>query len=354
MTKPFAIALVLTLAVSTPAFASKAPDFATDAVWIDTGGKVPRSIKGYRGRVLLVDFWEYTCINCIRDFAVVKRWYEKYHAYGFEVVGVHYGEFPMGFSADNVRQAAKRFQLPWPVVADVNGSIWNAYKSKAWPTRYLIDQHGEIVMQVEGEVDNERIEAKIRELLGASRSDVTQIPPDNPENLFAPHCGTTTDEMYVGNWQGSGRGAVENSQGYRDGIDTNFSSDHEPSDGRVMLSGKWRTERDGVISAGRQVTATIRYHARSAYAVLSLQNSKKPVRLLLMQDGKPLPQNAAGVDVRLDPQGSYLEVSEPRMYYLVQNPEFGAHLLTLEAQEKNLTLHTFTFGNNCQQQFEQK
>ena len=93
----------------------KAPNFTSDAQWIDTGAagrKVPHSIKGYRGHVLLVDFWEYTCINCIRDFRILKRWYAKYHGIGFDIVGVHYGEFAMGYNADNVREAAKRFQLP--------------------------------------------------------------------------------------------------------------------------------------------------------------------------------------------------------------------------------------------------
>jgi thiol-disulfide isomerase/thioredoxin len=354
MKQTLALLITIILVASILASPEKAPDFASDAVWIDAGDKAPRSIKGYRGRVLLVDFWEYTCINCIRDFAVVKRWYQKYHPYGFDVVGVHYGEFPMGFSAENVREAAKRFQFPWPVVADLNGSIWNAYRAKAWPTRYLIDPNGEIVMQVEGEVNNDVIEANIRIMLSATRPEVKTIPPDQPDNASAPQCGATTDEMYVGNWRGSGRGAVENSQGYHDGVDTNFRADREPNDGRVMLSGKWRTDKDGVISAGKQVTAATRYHARSVYAVLSVQNPKKTVRLSLMQDGKPLSQDEAGVDVQFDSQGSYIEVSQPRMYYLVKNRELGSHLLALEAQDKNLALHTLTFGNNCQQNFEQK
>src|SRR5438105_9906294 len=139
-----------------------APDLASDADWIDTGAKVPHSIKGYRGHVLLVDFWEYTCINCIRDFAVVKRWYAKYHPYGFEVLGVHFGEFAIGHSTENVRQAAKRFRLPWPVVSDVRGSIWRAYGSQVWPNRYVIDPNGYIVLQVEGEGNNRLMEEKIR------------------------------------------------------------------------------------------------------------------------------------------------------------------------------------------------
>ncbi|HUJ32916.1 MAG TPA: redoxin domain-containing protein [Candidatus Acidoferrum sp.] len=332
----------------------KAPNFDSDAQWIDAGlagEKVPHSIKGYRGRVLLVDFWEYTCINCIRDFSVLKRWYRKYHSDGFDVVGVHYGEFAMGFNADNVRDAAKRFQLPWPVVADLHGSIWNAYHSRSWPNRYLIDQSGDIVLHVAGEIDNRPMELKIRELLAPAHPEVNQIPLDPPDNTFAPSCGICTDETYVGDW--FHRGALANPQGYADGFVTNFRLAGEPKDGGVMLSGKWDTEQDGITSEEDHSTAELRYHARSAYAVLSAKNPRKPVRVYLLQDGKPLTQAEAGVDVRFDSQGSYLEVGEPRMYYLVKNTAFGSHLLTLEPQASGFGLHSFTYGNNCQQEFEQ-
>ncbi|MGA7292760.1 MAG: redoxin domain-containing protein [Terriglobales bacterium] len=334
----------------------KAPNFAGDAQWIDTGtaGKnVPHSIKGYRGRVLLIDFWEYTCINCIRDFSVLKRWYAKYHSYGFDIVGVHYGEFAIGFSVDNVRDAAKRFQLPWPVVADTHGSIWNAYHSDVWPNRYLIDQQGDIVLHVEGEGNNRPMEEKIRELLATAHPEITQIPLDPPENTFAPLCGVCTDETYIGDW--FGRGAIANPSGYKnDGEPTTFHADGEPTDGKVMLSGRWITQQDGVTSDDKRGTAQLRYHARSVYAVLSVANPKKPVRVYLLQDGKPIDQSEAGVDVQFDTEGSYLEVSTPRMYYLVKNANFGSHLLALEPQRADFVLHSFTYGNNCQQDFEQK
>lgn len=355
--KLFSILIALIFLSTTICMASerleKAPDFAPDAQWIDagpTGQAVPHSIEGYRGKVLLVDFWEYTCINCIRDFSVLKRWYGKYHRYGFDVVGVHFGEFPMGFNANNVRNAAKRFQLPWPVVADVKGSIWNAYHSDVWPNRYLIDQNGYIVQHVEGEGNNRPMEEKIRELLVKAHPEINRIPLDPPENTFAPSCGISTDETYVGNWYG--RGAVANSRGYSDnGSATDFRADGEPQDGRVMLSGKWITQQDGMTSDDEQSRAQLRYHARSVYAVLSVGDSKKPVRVNLLQDGKPLNQSDAGADVRFDPQGSYLEVDGPRMYDLVKNGIFASHLLTLEPQTPGFALHSFTYGNDCQQNF---
>lgn len=334
----------------------KAPNFAADAQWIDAGvaGKnVPHSIKGYRGRVLLIDLWEFTCINCIRDFSVLKRWYAKYHSYGFDIVGVHYGEFAIGFSVDNVREAANRFQLPWPVVADTHGSIWNAYHSDVWPNRYLIDQQGYVVFQVEGEGNNRPMEEKIRELLAAAHPEVTQLPLDPPENTFATSCGVCTEETYVGDW--FGRGAIANPKGYKNnGGPATFRSEGEPADGKVMLSGRWVTQQDGVTSDDKRGTAQLRYHARSVYAVLSVADPKKPVRVYLLQDGKPINQSEAGVDVHLDAQGSYLDASNPRMYYLVKNTSFGSHLLALEPQHENFVLHSFTYGNNCQQEFDQK
>jgi thiol-disulfide isomerase/thioredoxin len=359
--RAFPAILIASVLLAAPAHAKdqapvKAPNFSSDAQWIDTGAagmKVPHSVKGYRGHVLLVDFWEYTCINCIRDFRVLKRWYAKYHAYGFDIVGVHFGEFAMGYNAGNVRDAAKRFQLPWPVVADLRGSIWRAYHCNVWPNRYLIDPNGDIVVQLEGEGNDGPMEEKIRELLAATHPEVHQIPADPPENTFAPSCGVPTDETYVGDW--FGRGAIANPKGYNhDGQVTDFHPQGEPADGKVMFSGRWIASPDGATSADKHGQAQLRYHARSVYAVLSLANPKKPLRVDLLQDDKPLDPDQAGVDVRFDSRGSYLEVSEPRMYYLVKNLAFGSHVLALEPDAPDFALHSFTYGNNCQQDFEQK
>ncbi|HXW54552.1 MAG TPA: redoxin domain-containing protein [Candidatus Cybelea sp.] len=359
--KSLLCALLLVLSLAAPADTraakdEKAPNFASDAVWIDTGAaglKVPHSIKGYRGRVLLIDFWEFTCINCIRDFSVLKRWYAKYHTYGFDIVGVHFGEFQMGYQVDNVRDAAKRFQLPWPIVADLHGTIWNEYHSNAWPNRYLIDQNGDIVLHIAGEGNNGAMEEKIRELIARSHPEINQLPLDPPENTFAPSCGLCTEETYVGDW--FGRGAMANRNAYdNNGAPTNFALEGAPPDGRVMLSGRWTVEQDGVTSNDGHGSAELRYHARSVYAVLSVANPNKPVRVYILEDGRPLGPDEAGVDVHSDAQGSYLEVSDPRMYYLVKNSSFRAHLVTLKPVASGLVVHSFTYGNNCQQDFDQR
>ncbi len=322
-----------------------APDFGEGVVWLDKGAPVPHHISGYRGHVVLIDFWEYTCINCIRDFGVIKRWYGKYHQYGFDVIGVHYGEFNIGFDVDNVREAAQRFRLPWPIVADQQGTTWKAYASQGWPNRYLINPQGQIVMQLFGEGNNRPMETKIRELLAVDHPEVMKIPLDPDENTFTPECGPTTQETYVGELYG--RSAIEDMAGHQTGDVADFLPPHSPPDGGVMLAGRWRIEKDGVTAEGHGAAAELRYHARSLYAVLSLDHAKE-VRVNLFQDGSPLPKDSAGSDVKFDAKGAYVDVTDARMYYLVRSPAFGAHLLALQPETSGLTLHSYTFGNNCQ------
>ncbi|HEY6338673.1 MAG TPA: redoxin domain-containing protein [Candidatus Sulfotelmatobacter sp.] len=326
-----------------------APDFGADAVWLDQGAPAPHHISGYRGHVLLIDFWEYTCINCIRDFGAVKSWYRKYHTLGLDVVGVHYGEFSIGFNLANVREAAQSFRLPWPVLADQKGTTWKAYASDGWPERYVVDPQGNLVMKVFGESHSHEIEVKIRELLAAGHPDVadqlTKIALDPDEDNLKPECGVATQETFVGEIYG--RSAVEDMAGHHAGDEADFQPPHSPPDGGVMLVGRWRVERDGVISNGHAAAAELRYHARSLYSVLS-RKGEKPIRVDIFQDGVPLPKDGAGSDVRFDAKGPYLEVNDSRMYYVVRSPAFGAHLIALQPESPGLELDSYTFGNNCQ------
>jgi thiol-disulfide isomerase/thioredoxin len=326
-----------------------APDFGADGTWLDQGAPAPHHISGYKGRVLLVDFWEYTCINCVRDFGVVKRWYSKYHQYGLDVVGVHYGEFDIGFNVENVRAAAQRFKLPWPVVADQKGSTWKAYESDGWPNRYLVDPQGKIVMKVFGESGNRELESKIREVLAAAHpeqaEEIAKIPLEPDENDFRPECGATTQETFVGEIYG--RSAVEDIAGHHAGDEADFQPPHSPPDGAVMLVGRWRVERDGVFSDGHGAAAELRYHARSLYSVLTLKG-EKPIRVNLFQDGSPLPKDSGGADVKFDAKGAFIDVTGSRMYYLVRSPAFGAHLISMQPESPGLGVNSFTFGNNCQ------
>ena len=348
------IALALLLCLVLPAAAQQvdlkvhpAPDFGAGVVWLDEGAATPHHISDYKGKVVLIDFWEYTCINCVRDFGVLKRWYTKYHPYGFEVIGVHYGEFEISFDVNNVREGAQRYKLPWPVVADQKGTTWQAYQADGWPERFLIDPQGQIVMKVFGEGKNVQMETKIRELLAVAHPEVLKIPLDTSDDESDAKCGNVTQEAYVG--ENHGRGAVEDMNGHHAGETAEFVPPHSPPDGGVELVGKWKVEKDGMTAEAAGANAEVRYHARSMYAVMSLSGPKM-LKVYLMEDGGPFSKDDAGADVKFDAKGAYVEVTEGRMYYLVRSPRFAAHLISLEPEAPGLTLHSFTYGNNCQLQ----
>jgi thiol-disulfide isomerase/thioredoxin len=312
-----------------------------------------------RGQVVLIDFWEYTCINCIRTFAQNKEWLKRYHKYGFEIIGVHDPEFDIAYRAANVRVAAERFGLPYPVFVDPGFRLWQAYHNDSWPSRFLVDSKGIVRFHRDGEGGDNAFEHAIQRFLVEAHpglkfpADYT-IPPE--PGAFAPSCGIPTNEMYVGDW--SGRGILANREGYHDGKTIRYELPADINDGQAAVSGPWETDKNGMIYRGKKGgdpggpdKLLMRYHARELYAVINVSHGH-PSALYIQQDGKDLSAANKGVDVKYDSQGhSYIEIREPRMYYLVQNPAFGAHSVTLTPTRPGLTVNSFTFGNDCQTKF---
>jgi thiol-disulfide isomerase/thioredoxin len=340
----------------------RAPEFPqpgdqiSGTTWINSP---PLTLSELRGQVVLIDFWEYTCINCIRTFDDNKKWYERYHKYGFTIIGVHDPEFDIAYSVENVERAVKRFALPYPVVVDDWFKIWTSYHNSTWPNRFLVDANGMVRFNREGEGGDADFERAIQYLLAQAHPGLkfpsdTTIAPE--KNAFAPSCGIPTGEMYIGDWYN--RGALANSQGYRKGKTLDYELSGQIADGRAAVSGRWETDKSGMIYRGKGKSEEpssdrleMRYGAREVYAVINVSHGK-PSRLYIQQDGKSLTERDKGADVRLDSQGrSYLEVREPRMYYLVSNPSFGAHSLSLFPTQSGLTVNSFTFGNDCQTKF---
>jgi thiol-disulfide isomerase/thioredoxin len=324
--------------------------------WINSP---PLTMWELRGKVVLIDFWEYTCINCIRTLAENKRWYKRYHHDGFEIIGVHDPEFDIAYPVRNVEQAVRRFRLPYPVVVDNQFRIWNSYHNHTWPSRFLVDATGVVRYHRDGEGGDSAFELAIRKLLqeaypGLKFPAADTIPPE--KNAFAPSCGVPTGEMYVGDWYR--RGILANPEGYRDAKTIDYKLPKDVEDGRAVLAGRWQTDKNGMIYRGKhkgnapgEDELEMRYHARELYAVLNVSHGR-PSRLYIRQDGKDLTKENRGVDVQFDSQGhSYIEVHEPRMYYLVANPAFGSHSLSLFPTRPGVTINSFTFGNSCQTDF---
>ncbi len=339
-----------------PAFPPPGAD-VSGTTWINSP---PLTWDQLRGQVVLVDIWEYTCINCIRTFPDNKKWYERYHRYGFTIVGVHDPEFDIAYPVDHVRAAVKRFQLPYPVVVDDWFRIWKSYRSNSWPNRFLVDARGNVRYYRSGEGADDAFEHAIQRLLREAHPGLKfpasyTIPRER--NAFAPGCGIPTEEMYVGDWYG--RGVLANPRGYHHHKTLDYVMPAHVADGAAALAGRWKTGKNGMTYEGKPADAKpgagrleMRYHARELYSVLNVQHGK-PQRLYIRQDGKDLTKQNKGVDVRFDAQGhSYLEIREPRMYYLVANPRFGEHTVTLAPTAPGLTVNSFTFGNNCQTDFD--
>jgi len=324
--------------------------------WINSR---PLTMEELRGKVVMIDFWEYSCINCIRTFAENQKLYERYRKYGFEIVGVHDYEFDIASHFENVRAAVKRFELPYPIFVDSTFQLWQAYHNQSWPSLFLVDAKGVVRFHKDGEGSGDALERAIQSLLIEANMG-WRFPPDYsiaPQpNAFAPSCGTPTPEMYVGDWQG--RGILSNAEGYRDGKTVHYVLPAGLNDGQAAVAGAWEADKNGITYRGKKNTGEagpdrleMRYHARELYAVLNVSHGH-PSAVYIQQDGKDLSADNKGADVKFDSQGhSYLEVREPRMYYLVQNPAFGAHAVTLTPTKPGLTVNSFTFGNDCQTKF---
>src|SRR5208283_3904097 len=141
----------------------KAPEFEGIKAWINTD---PLTMDGLKGKVVLIDFWTYTCINCIRTLPYLKRWHEKYAKSGLVIIGVHSPEFEFEKDVGNVRKAVKDLEIPYAVAVDSDQKTWNAYTNRYWPSKYLIDKKGYVTLVHNGEGDNSEIEKEIQDALG--------------------------------------------------------------------------------------------------------------------------------------------------------------------------------------------
>ena len=168
-----------------------APEFAGISHWINTPADAPLTLAGLRGTVVLVDFWTYSCINCLRTLPHLAAWYAAYHKDGLEIVGVHTPEFAFEHDLGNVEGAVRRLHVTWPVALDNDYATWNAYSNEYWPADYLVDRTGHVRAVSFGEGDYGKTEDDIRELLGAggkttSVPNLTPLGPATPETYLGP------------------------------------------------------------------------------------------------------------------------------------------------------------------------
>ena len=300
-----------------------APALAGITDWINSQ---PLTLAQLHGKVVLIDFWTYTCINCIRTLPHVVEWYNTYKKHGFEIIGVHTPEFAFEKNKNHVENAVKKFNITYPVALDNNYKTWQAYDNHYWPAHYLIDQNGRIVKTHFGEGNYVEMENAICALLNLPACKKTEkLPSHRP----------LTPETYLG---------FERANTYHSSLQiqknkpANYQRAETLDSDQVSLSGTWTIAQDHAYSNSDDNTLEINFVANHVYLVMQ---SDTPQLISILLDGKPIPQKYYSRDMAAE--GKIL-VSEPRMYELIDlKNDYGRHTLTLQCN-KGITAYVFTFG----------
>jgi len=325
----------------------KAPELVGGVKWLNSK---PLRLSQLRGKVVLIDFWEYTCVNCIRTLPYLESWHEKYASKGLVVIGVHTPEFAFARLNANVARAAKKFGLKYPLVVDSQYAIWNAYSNRFWPAKYLVDKDGNIRYFHFGEGAYDSTERQIQKLLREANPKV-KLPNLGKalriEDKAGAVCYPVTPELYAGYLRGVKNDTLGNRTQYKPNKVVRYKDPGNHRDGLIYFSGKWKNAAEAMISTRKtpypQDHVALRYHALEVNVVLKPE-AGEPVRVWVYHDNKRVTKADAGADVRFDEQGrSYMVVDEPRMYNVIKNAKFGHHELRLAVSVPGLGIYAFTF-----------
>jgi thiol-disulfide isomerase/thioredoxin len=307
--------------VKTPALPElgAAPNFIATQRWFNTPGGRPLTIAGLHGHVVLVDFWTYTCINCLRTLPFLKGLYATYHPYGLEIVGVETPEFTFEQEASNVLQAIHSDGLRYPVVQDNLYGTWDAYNNEYWPAEYLIDAHGQVRHYQPGEGDYKQSEAAVRALL--YDAGVHNLPPPMTATAIMPSQNLATPETYLDD---------QRSQGFAQPLEPGvhfYPGVSKPALNEFGLHGAWKITGEYATPTAAGASIDAGFQAAHVYLVMTSKgNVPRTVKVLL--DGYPI---------------SSVTVQQQRLYTLVSLPQAEFHDLTVELPP-GVRAYDFTFG----------
>lgn len=309
----------------------------------------PEIVNYLRGNVVLIDFWDYTCGNCIRTLPYIKEWHKRYTDKGLVIIGVHAPEFEFAKIRENVAHAIRDFELEYAIVMDNDFAIWHSFGNRYWPTTYIYDKYGTLRYQHVGEGSYQETEQVIQKLLHEIDADVTLPRPMQPlRDTDKPGaiCYSATPEMYLGYEQGH----IGNQEGQgRTGIGE-FQDPHTYREDTYYLAGRWWIGPDNVRLVSRHNepgSIIVNYLAAEANLVIRPEKEKN-FKVYIEQDGKPLAGQGRGDDIKVDNDGrSYIIVEKPRMYCLVRNTGVGRHTLRLTMTSNSFAAYAFTFVSSC-------
>ena len=313
--------------------------FAGATGWLNSE---PLSPAKLRGKVVLVDFWTFTCVNWLRTFPYVRAWAEKYGDKGLVVIGVHTPEFPFEGDIDNVRKQAKALGVEYPIAVDTNYGVWRAFDNNYWPALYLADAHGRIRAHHFGEGAYEMSEMILQQLLAGAgfsgfRDDLVTVQPEGTE--VAAYLSTLeSTETYTGYEQADGfaspGGAVPNER-------RAYTAPSRLNLNDWALSGVWTITRRAAVLNEANGRIAFRFHARDVNLVMGPPKGAASVRFRVSIDGKA-PGAALGTDVDSQGQGT---AEDQRLYQLIRQPgSIEDRTFEIESLDAGVEAYCFTFG----------
>jgi thiol-disulfide isomerase/thioredoxin len=324
-----------------PSIVGSSPLFGLSGAtgWINSS---PLTAKQLKGKVVLVDFWAYSCINCIRAIPYVRAWAEKYKDSGLVVIGVHTPEFDFEKQLPNVQKAVQKFGITYPVALDSNYAIWNAFHNQYWPAHYFIDAKGKVRYEHFGEGEYDQSERWIQELL--KEANAKSMPATSASiqgqgiQAAADMSDVRSPETYIGYARAE---HFASPGGIKQDTEQLYTAPTPPRLNEWGLAGKWIDHKQvaELKSAGGKIV--FRFHARDLHLVLGPSADGKPVRFRVTIDGQAPGENH-GVDT--DAQGNGV-VTAYRLYQLVrQKGAITDHVFTIEFEEPGVQAFSFTFG----------
>jgi thiol-disulfide isomerase/thioredoxin len=315
----------------------KAPEFTGISAWLNSP---PLKLSQLRGKVVWIDFWTYSCINCVRTFPALRAIYARYQQAGLEIVGVHSPEFGFEKVVPNIREAIARYRLPYPVAVDNNMATWSAYLNRSWPHVYLIDATGHIAYDFSGEGGDEDLQTHVRSLL--TKAGARTLPPPIDFAAFK-FDRNQTPEIYAGYERGAYEGSLGNKEGYNPHRVVDYAAvsasavKRAGTGGVIFLQGRWDAAPEFVEAAKDGARVELPFLARDVFVVAAPAGRSSRVQLLL--DGRSVPSGQLGADA----PGGAITVDRDDLYRALHLPRASTHRLTLVVT-KGFRLYTFTFG----------
>jgi thiol-disulfide isomerase/thioredoxin len=314
------------------------PELAGAVAWLNSA---PLNRESLRGKVVLVNFWTYSCINSLRELPYIKSWAAKYKDAGLIVIGVHAPEFGFEKERANVQTAVRELNITFPVPLDSDHAIWQAFNNEAWPADYFIDAKGRIRYHHLGEGEYDKSEHVIQELLrenGATGMDASTVHPAADGAEAPPGDDTQSPETYVGYARAEDFASPEPMT-----HDTaqNYSLPVEPSLNQWGFGGVWFVGPESAVLRQAPGKIAFRFHSRDLHMVLAPSKGGKSVRFKVRLDGAA-PGDNHGVDSNSDGAG---EIREPRMYQLIrQKGPTRDRTFEIEFVAPGVEVFSFTFG----------